>query len=127
MFVGLRAHHKHAQYLIQASEIFGLSADDRAVIANVARYHRRALPQKAHLPYMALDRQDRVRVNKLAALLRVANALDAEHVAEGPRRARTVRRRRLGADGRRRRRSRPWSASASRRGRTCSRTCSASR
>ena len=79
VFVGLRAHHKHAQYLIQASEIFGISSDDLAVIANVARYHRRGLPQKAHLPYMALDRPDRVRVNKLAALLRVANALDAEH------------------------------------------------
>ena len=56
VFVGLRAHHKHAQYLIQASEIFGLSSDDRAIIANVARYHRRGLPQKSHLPYMALDR-----------------------------------------------------------------------
>ena len=79
VFVGLRAHHKHGQYLIQASEIFGLSVDDRAVIANVVRYHRRGLPQKAHLPYMALDRLERVRVNKLAALLRIANALDAEH------------------------------------------------
>ncbi len=80
LFVGTRAHHKHAQYIIGASEIFGLSADDRDVIGNVARYHRRALPQKSHLPYMALDRQDRVRVNKLAAMLRLANALDAEHL-----------------------------------------------
>jgi exopolyphosphatase / guanosine-5'-triphosphate,3'-diphosphate pyrophosphatase len=79
VFVGLRAHHKHAQYLIQASEIFGLSSDDRAIIANVARYHRRGFPQESHLPYMALDRTERVRVNKLAALLRIANALDAEH------------------------------------------------
>ena len=80
IFVSLRAHHKHAQYLIQASDIFGLSSDDRAVIANVARYHRRGLPQKSHLPYMALDRTERVRVNKLAAILRIANALDAESV-----------------------------------------------
>jgi exopolyphosphatase / guanosine-5'-triphosphate,3'-diphosphate pyrophosphatase len=79
VFVGLRAHHKHAQYLIQASDIFGLSSDDRAIIANVTRYHRGGLPQQAHLPYMALDRTERVRVNKLAALLRIANALDAEH------------------------------------------------
>jgi exopolyphosphatase / guanosine-5'-triphosphate,3'-diphosphate pyrophosphatase len=79
VFVGLRSHHKHAQYLIQASEVFGLSSDDRAIIANVARYHRRGLPQQSHLPYMALDRSERVRVNKLAAILRIANALDAEH------------------------------------------------
>ncbi len=80
LFVGLRAHHKHGQYLIAASEIFGLSSDDRSLVSNIARYHRRGLPQQSHLPYMALDRQDRVRVNKLAALLRVANALDAEQL-----------------------------------------------
>ena len=34
----------------------------------------------ADLPYVALDRQDRLIVSKLAALLRVANALDAEHL-----------------------------------------------
>jgi exopolyphosphatase/guanosine-5'-triphosphate,3'-diphosphate pyrophosphatase len=80
LFVGLRGHHKHGQYLIAASEIFGLSADDRALVSNIARYHRRGLPQQSHLPYMALDRLDRVRVNKLAALLRIANALDAEQL-----------------------------------------------
>jgi len=80
VFVGLRAHHKHTQYLLAASEIFGLSGDDVALVSNVARYHRRGLPQKSHLPYMALDREDRVRTNKLGALLRVANALDAEHL-----------------------------------------------
>ena len=46
----------------------------------MARYHRRGLPQKSHLPYMALDRDTRVVVNKLAAILRVANALNADHL-----------------------------------------------
>ncbi len=80
IYVNLRAHHKHSQYLLSVSEIFGLSQDDMAVIANVARYHRRATPQKSHLPYMALDRDTRVVVNKLAALLRLANSLDADHL-----------------------------------------------
>jgi exopolyphosphatase / guanosine-5'-triphosphate,3'-diphosphate pyrophosphatase len=80
IYVSLRAHHKHSQYLISVSEIFGLSQDDMAVISNVARYHRRAMPQKSHLPYMALDRDTRVVVNKLSGLLRVANALDADHL-----------------------------------------------
>jgi exopolyphosphatase/guanosine-5'-triphosphate,3'-diphosphate pyrophosphatase len=79
-YVSLRGHHKHSWYLLSVSEIFGLTQDDMAVVANVARYHRRALPQKSHLPYMALDREDRVKVNKLAAILRVANALDADHL-----------------------------------------------
>lgn len=80
IYVNLRAHHKHSQYLLSVSEIFGLSREDMAVVANVARYHRRATPQKSHLPYMALDRDTRLAVNKLAAILRLANALDADHL-----------------------------------------------
>jgi exopolyphosphatase/guanosine-5'-triphosphate,3'-diphosphate pyrophosphatase len=79
-YVNLRGHHKHTQYLLSVSDIFGLSQDDMAVVSNVARYHRRALPQKSHLPYMAIDRGGRVLVNKLSALLRLANALDADHL-----------------------------------------------
>ena len=80
IFVSLRGHHKHAQYILSVSEIFGLSRDDMGIISNVARYHRRATPNKSHLPYTALDSDARVRVNKLAAILRVANALDADHL-----------------------------------------------
>ena len=79
IFVSLRAHHKHSQYILATSQIFGLSNEETAVVANIARYHRRALPQNSHVPFIALDRNDRLTVSKLAAILRVANALDAEH------------------------------------------------
>lgn len=80
IFVGLNSHHKHSQYILASSEIFGLSHDDMAVVANVARYHRRSMPEKSHTAFMALDRDRRVDVVKLSALLRVANALDADHL-----------------------------------------------
>ncbi len=80
IYVSLRAHHKHSQYLLAASQIFGLSDEETAVVSNIARYHRRGTPRRSHLPYMELDRQDRLLVSKLAAILRVANALDAEHL-----------------------------------------------
>jgi exopolyphosphatase/guanosine-5'-triphosphate,3'-diphosphate pyrophosphatase len=80
IFISLRAHHRHSQYILASSQIFGLSNEEAAIVSNVARYHRRGLPQKSHLPYVTLDRQARVVVDKLAALLRVANALDAEHL-----------------------------------------------
>ena len=41
LFVSLRGHHKHSLYLLQASEIFGLSRDDMQIVGNIARYHRR--------------------------------------------------------------------------------------
>lgn len=78
--INSRSHHKHTHYVLSSADIFGLSRDDLTVVANVARYHRRGLPQKSHLNFTALSREDRVRVSKLAALLRVANALDADHL-----------------------------------------------
>jgi exopolyphosphatase / guanosine-5'-triphosphate,3'-diphosphate pyrophosphatase len=80
IYVSLRGHHKHSQYLLAASQIFGLSAEETAIVSNIARYHRGRKPQQSHLAYIALDRNDRILVTKLAAILRVANALDAEHL-----------------------------------------------
>jgi exopolyphosphatase/guanosine-5'-triphosphate,3'-diphosphate pyrophosphatase len=80
VYVSLRAHHKHSQYLLASSQIFGLSDEETAIVSNIARYHRRGMPQQSHLPYVALDREDRLIVNKLGAILRLANALDAEHL-----------------------------------------------
>jgi exopolyphosphatase/guanosine-5'-triphosphate,3'-diphosphate pyrophosphatase len=79
-YVNMRGHHKHTWYLLSVSDIFGLSQDDMGIVANVARYHRRACPSKSHLPYMALDREARIDVNKLSAIVRLANALDADHL-----------------------------------------------
>jgi len=76
LFINLRSSHKHAMYLIRNSELFGLSKHDLLLVGLVARYHRRSSPQPSHEGYAALPREDRVVVSKLAALLRVAIALD---------------------------------------------------
>jgi exopolyphosphatase/guanosine-5'-triphosphate,3'-diphosphate pyrophosphatase len=80
LFVSSRGHHKHSQYLISASGLFGLRQRELDIVANIARYHRRALPQRTHLQYVSLDRDERILVSKLAAILRVANSLDKEHL-----------------------------------------------
>ena len=79
-FVHSRSHHKHSLYLIRTSEIFGLGQEELDIIANVARYHRRSGPQMKHNEYRELDRSERVTVSKLAAILRVADALEKEHL-----------------------------------------------
>jgi exopolyphosphatase/guanosine-5'-triphosphate,3'-diphosphate pyrophosphatase len=75
-FVSPRAHHKHSYYLIANSEILGLTQDELAMVANVARYHRHSRPKPSHPDYMSIAREARLVVNKLAAILRVADALD---------------------------------------------------
>ncbi len=43
-FIRTSGHHKHSEYIITNSEIFGLQRDDLTIIANCARYHRKASP-----------------------------------------------------------------------------------
>jgi len=74
-----RQHHKHAYYLITHSEIGGLSGDERQIIANVARYHRRAMPQSKHDGFEALTPKFKRVVRILSALLRIADGLDRTH------------------------------------------------
>jgi exopolyphosphatase / guanosine-5'-triphosphate,3'-diphosphate pyrophosphatase len=74
-FVSNRSHHKHSEYLISNSEIFGLNRGEITMVAEIARYHRRSPPRPSHPAYMALPRETRVVVAKLAAMLRVADAL----------------------------------------------------
>ena len=81
-FVAQRAHHKHSYYLITNAEILGLNRDDIATVALVARYHRRGIPKVAHVDYMALPRRQRMEVSRLAAIARVADALDQGHMRQ---------------------------------------------
>ncbi len=76
MFINVRSNHKHALYLIRNSELFGLSRSELLLVGLVARYHRRAFPQPSHEGYGMLDRDGRVAVSKMSAILRLAIALD---------------------------------------------------
>lgn len=72
-------HHKHTLYLIRNSELTGFSEGERDVIANVARYHRGSVPKERHQEFWRLKQSDRDTVRSLAAILRVADALDRNH------------------------------------------------
>jgi exopolyphosphatase/guanosine-5'-triphosphate,3'-diphosphate pyrophosphatase len=74
-----RQHHKHAYYLIKNSDLAGLTADEIEVIANVARYHRRALPAPKHDSFAGLPSRLKRITKILASLLRVADGLDRTH------------------------------------------------
>jgi exopolyphosphatase/guanosine-5'-triphosphate,3'-diphosphate pyrophosphatase len=81
-FIRYDGHHKHSWYIIQHSDIMGLSTDERAVVANIARYHRKSPPDPSHPNFRELDKDARARVRALAAILRIADALDREHLGK---------------------------------------------
>ena len=79
-FVSYKGHHKHSLYLISNTELPNFSQREMLLVANVARYHRKAHPQEHHHYFTALEEEERTRVTRLAAILRVADALDREHL-----------------------------------------------
>ncbi|MFO0669424.1 MAG: Ppx/GppA phosphatase family protein [Polyangiaceae bacterium] len=81
-FVRYDGHHKHSYYLILHSDLMGLSPDERAVVANVARYHRKSVPDPSHPNFQELDKGGRATVRALSAILRIADALDREHLGK---------------------------------------------
>ncbi|MGH8003401.1 MAG: HD domain-containing protein [Limisphaerales bacterium] len=81
-YVSASGHHKHTFYILQSSPLIGLNPLQKLVVANVARYHRKSPPSLNHLPFKALPPDARKRVEKMAALLRLADALDVEHAGK---------------------------------------------
>jgi len=69
-------HHKHSYHLLRNSRLPGFRSQELEMIANVARYHRGALPKRKHENLARLSGEEQRRVQQMAAILRLAGGLD---------------------------------------------------
>ena len=80
---GRKAHHKRSMSSIASNPglqlSFGLSEQDRPLVALLARYHRKSWPSEKHKAFAALNEADQDALKKAASLLRLADALDYTH------------------------------------------------
>lgn len=76
-YINNHDHYAHSDYIIQNSEIIGLSDVDVKMVAAVARYHSSHTPSSELQRFKDLTMEQRMVIAKLAALLRLADALDA--------------------------------------------------
>lgn len=75
-FISYSGHHKHTYHLVRHADLFGFTPREREIIAQIARYHRKALPKKKHESFARLVPQDRLLVMRLGGILRLADGLD---------------------------------------------------
>jgi exopolyphosphatase/guanosine-5'-triphosphate,3'-diphosphate pyrophosphatase len=75
-FISYSKHHKHSYHLIRHASLFDFSPREVELIANIARYHRKALPKTKHENFARLSPQDQKLVMKLGGILRLADGLD---------------------------------------------------
>src|SRR4029453_865330 len=83
-FVNATEHHKHTFYLLNATPLIGLTKPQRAVVANVARYHRKSVPSLQHEPFKVLPAKDRVILSTVCAVPRVPQPIGNEPAGKSP-------------------------------------------
>jgi exopolyphosphatase/guanosine-5'-triphosphate,3'-diphosphate pyrophosphatase len=74
-------HHKHAYHLVMHGDLPTFDPHEVEIIANVARYHRRAFPKKSHPNLTGMSREDRQLIGQLSGILRIADGLDRTHAS----------------------------------------------
>lgn len=79
-FVSLRRHYFYSYRLIVSSDIIGFSEEERLLMANIAYYHSKGTPSLSDGNFAALTPAQRITLAKLAAIIRVADAVDRSHL-----------------------------------------------
>ena len=74
--IGHDDHAAHSQYIIKNGNLRGFSPEETEIIAAVARYHGKKKPRKRDDSLAGLAKRQRKLVKWLAAILRIAEALD---------------------------------------------------
>ncbi|MCS6809254.1 MAG: Ppx/GppA phosphatase family protein [Bacteroidota bacterium] len=74
-------HHKHSYYIIRNFQLLGFTNDEKELIANIARYHRKSHPKPKHENFQRVPAVKRELLCWLAGILRIAEGLDRRHQA----------------------------------------------
>lgn len=78
-YISLNEHELHSYNVIISQDILGFSNDDLRLMANIARYHTGEIPKYSHENYKVLTHDEKIVVSKLAAILKLAEAMDISH------------------------------------------------
>ncbi len=80
-FMSHQGHHRHTQYIIANSEIFGFSPEQRMVVAAIARYLGKSRPEAMDRQMRMLPVEEHARVTRAVVLLRLAVALNQDRAS----------------------------------------------
>ena len=75
-----RDHHRKSFDLLRDATQLPFSSDDRLIVACAARYHGHTSPSIEHAGFTDMSFADQRRVRRIAAIVRLAAALDASHL-----------------------------------------------
>jgi exopolyphosphatase / guanosine-5'-triphosphate,3'-diphosphate pyrophosphatase len=81
-FMNYQGHHRHAQYIIANSELFGFTPQQRAIMSAIARYLGKSRPDPSDRTMRPIPPEEFTRVQRSVVLLRLAVALNQDKASD---------------------------------------------
>ncbi|MFC5861436.1 Ppx/GppA phosphatase family protein [Acidicapsa dinghuensis] len=81
-FINHQGHHRHTQYVISSTEIYGYTMQQRTIISAIARYLGKSRPQPGDRAMRNIPAQEHTNVLKSVVLLRLATALNQDRASD---------------------------------------------
>jgi exopolyphosphatase/guanosine-5'-triphosphate,3'-diphosphate pyrophosphatase len=80
-FIAYTNHQAHSYYIISNAELLGFDSHEVAIMANIARFHRKGIPRKKTPEILELESREWEIIRVLSTFLRLAESLDRSHAA----------------------------------------------
>jgi len=81
-FINHQGHHRHTQYIVSSSEIYGYTPVQRTVVSAIARYLGKSRPQPGDRALRNIPPEDHQHVHRAVVLLRLAEALNQDRASD---------------------------------------------
>jgi exopolyphosphatase/guanosine-5'-triphosphate,3'-diphosphate pyrophosphatase len=81
-FVNHQGHHRHTQYIVSSSEIYGYTQVQRTIVSAIARYLGKSRPQPGDRALRNIPADEHKRVHRAVVLLRLAVALNQDRASD---------------------------------------------
>jgi exopolyphosphatase/guanosine-5'-triphosphate,3'-diphosphate pyrophosphatase len=81
-FINHQGHHRHTQYIVSSSEIYGYTQLQRTIISAIARYLGKSRPQPGDRALRNIPAEEHKNVHRAVVLLRLAEALNQDRASD---------------------------------------------
>jgi exopolyphosphatase/guanosine-5'-triphosphate,3'-diphosphate pyrophosphatase len=81
-FLNHQGHHRHTQYIISSSEIYGYTQLQRTIVSAIARYLGKSRPQPDDRALRNIPAEEHKNVQRAVVLLRLAVALNQDRASD---------------------------------------------
>ncbi len=81
-FINHQGHHRHTQYIVSSSEIYGYTQLQRTTVSAIARYLGKSRPQPGDRALRNIPAAEHLHVHRAVVLLRLAVALNQDRASD---------------------------------------------